>query len=232
MDTPFLSVADDYDFPDCMTDTETGGLDYSLSMVLSLCAIRFNLAKRKVDYRFFYQALQYQSNRYWDEQTRDWWASKGNVYAEMMKDSVPTEVGLQRFIEWSRGQQLRYWSMPSHFDFAFWQRLFTQQGYKQKFMDIFHYRATNDMNSFLRGAFFPEEVPDVWKVLTRHGPAHNALYDTLHQINVLFTLMDLKEGKTTMEKLAQEHVERNSMAAAVVKNDDIPTVEGDDHVHE
>lgn len=177
------------EFPDVMTDIETGGVDPSRGQVLQIAAVRFNAAKRTIDHRFFDQCLLAQPNRMWEEGTREFWMRRRDVLTKIQARMQDPKEVLVNFLGWTEYQPLTFWGKPTHFDFSFLQSLYKDYG-----MQIpFHYRTANDLNSFARGRYWPE-VPPVWeKILPFAGEEHNALHDCLHQIGVLFAILDKRE---------------------------------------
>lgn len=174
--------------PDIMVDLETTGVDAGDCAIIQIAAVKFNLETGEVG-DMFDQALSIPAGRYWEEQCRDWWLKdKREVLMSIFKRMRDPMTVLQEFQQWvmagwdSTMEPVRFWSKPTHFDFTF------LQGYFKQFdiINPFHYRHANDMNSFIRARYFPELAPN-WELdLPFEGPQHQALFDALHQIKVLF----------------------------------------------
>ena len=179
-------------FDSAMIDLETGGLDPARSPILSISGVKFNLKERSVCPDFFHATLLPSPNRYWDEGTREWWMKKKDVLIEMMKDMEDSKKVLLDLSEWGRGVK-HMWAKPTHFDHSFLQRFYHDHG-----MQIpFHYREARDLNTFIGGLFFPNEVPDLEGMMPIGEGAHNSLTDSLHQLQHLFLACDLKNEHIT-----------------------------------
>lgn len=167
-------------FPDVMCDIETGGLWPDRSPILQIAAVRFNLETKEIDHGFFIRSLKIPPHRFWDEATRDWWGNQpAEVYNDIVSRAEDPAVVMKDFYDWSLEKVPPlpiWWSKPSHFDFTFVASYMRDFGLKMPY----DFRTANDMRSFLRGRGVEE--PN----LPFEGPKHNALYDCLHQIKVLF----------------------------------------------
>jgi DNA polymerase III alpha subunit (gram-positive type) len=166
-----------------MVDIESTGLNQNNNAILQISAVRFNLAAGTVSHQFFDRCLMIPPNRYWDEDCRNnFW-----LRTTEMRDVLTGILGrgedpltvLTAFADWV-GQGARFWSKPTHMDYSFIQHYFEAYGRKMPFK----FWEANDMNSWIRARYFPQEVPDLG--IEFEGPKHNALYDTLHQVRVLF----------------------------------------------
>ncbi len=178
--------SDEEKFPDVMVDIETGGLNKGLNHILQIAAVKFNLAERTISHDFFDRCLLPAPKRYWDESTRVWWGKMPNVLRGIMdRMEEPVDV-LRGLSAWTGSSGRTMWGKPTHFDHAFLDDYYQQYG-----MQIpFHFRIANDMNSFIRARYFPEKAPGWESTLPFSGDAHNGLHDCLHQIKVLFAVMD------------------------------------------
>ena len=178
-------------FTDVMIDLETTGIRPDRTAIIQMAAIKFNLAERTVDNNFFDKALWIPKGRFWEESTRMWWSQqKANVLPEIMQRMEEPRAVLQSFVEWAGPRnELRFWSKPTHFDFVF------LAGYLDDFdlVNPFDFREATDMRSYLRGLCAPEPFSEIQVPFV--GDAHNALYDTLHQIQVLFAHADAATPK-------------------------------------
>jgi hypothetical protein len=171
-----------------MVDVETTGTDAGRHAMIQLSAWRFGLNSGEIDPVPFNMCLHKPAHRSWDEGTRQWWHSDGGrreVLSRIYQNAQRPEVVIPAFVEWCRPQESPiFWSKPSHFDFQFVSGYCTDYGQPMPF----HYRSAQDMNSFLRGAHYPNEMPQI--SVPFHGEAHDALYDTLNQIQVVWAHLE------------------------------------------
>jgi hypothetical protein len=110
----------------------------------------------------------------------------------------PTEVVLKDFYDFV-GQGKTMWAKPTHFDHSFLDSYYQEYGPQMPL----HYRAATDINSFIRGRYFPETPPKWEYGLPFEGPVHNAIFDCLHQIKVLFKVTE----DTVCRQVASEVVD-------------------------
>lgn len=175
----------DQNFPDVMVDIETTGLNKDRNLIIQIAAVKFNLAERTISHDFFDRALLPLPGRYWDEGTRNWWAKMPNVLQGIMQRMEEPVQVLRDLRNWA-GSNSVMWAKPTHFDHSF-----LDSYYQQIDSQIpFNFRVANDMNTFIRGRYFPERPPAWENDLEFVGDAHNGLHDCLHQIKVLFAVMD------------------------------------------
>lgn len=170
-------------YTDVMVDLETTGLNPDENAIIQIAGVRFNIENKQVDTQFFDRCLRIPQKRFWDEGTRDWWLEKEDLLRSLyrrMEDPAIVIKDFQNFCMPVMGQQLRWWSKPSHFDYPFVQSYMKQFGLQMPF----DFREANDLRSFLRGVHFPKIIPEV--NVSFEGEAHNAIFDTLHQIKILF----------------------------------------------
>lgn len=177
-------------FNNISVDIETTGTDASHAAMIQLAAVRFDLETKEIDMNMFNMSLAVPGNRFWQENTREWWATQDptildRIYATMRE---PRAV-LRDFAEWATqgldGERPVIWSKPSHFEWPFLQSYFTQ-------FDVpipFRYNEANDLNSWCRA----RGMPKLDKETPFDGDEHDAIYDCLHQINVLFKLMEMTD---------------------------------------
>ncbi len=167
---------------DFMVDVETTGLSPDRSAIIQLAAVRFDLQTGEVDPDTFEGCLSIPPWRAWDEGTRDWWRQqKRSTFEGIMDRAQPHNETLERFYRWVQGKNVRnavFWAKPTHFDYAFVQSALKDIGLPMPF----HYRDATDMNSFIRGLYYPGEVPTI-PDMEGDGDAHNALWDCFDQIH-------------------------------------------------
>lgn len=170
-------------FPDAMIDLETTGTSPDRTAILQVAGVRFNLFERSVDSNFFNRSMFVPPHRFWDESTRKWWMQqKRGVLDGIMAAAEEPRTVMTDFCDWGRmgGGNASFWSKPTTFDF-----MFVQSYVKDYELAMpWGFRRANDMNSFLRALYFPLAVPETG--LEFAGDAHNALFDTFHQIKELF----------------------------------------------
>lgn len=174
-------------FSDCVVDIETGGLDPCRSLVLQIGAVKFNRQTREVCHDFFNRSLlsSSQPNRYWDEDTRNFWLKRKEVLYGLMQQAKDTKLVLEEFRNWV-GPGVKLWAKPSHFEHPFMQSLYKDCG-----MQIpFFYRDAEDINSFARGRYWPETPPNWERLIPFEGDMHDGLADALHELKVIYKLLD------------------------------------------
>lgn len=172
-------------YPDVMVDIETTGTQPDQTAIIQLAAVRFNLETKEVDPKVFDMAMRMPPTRYWDESTREWWSKMPTVLDGIWSRMQDPKAVMQAFSDWvvrANPTEHRLWAKPISFEWPF------LQGYFREFevMNPFHFRTSNDLNTFIRARHFPEAPPNYEKTLPFQGDEHNALHDVLHQIKVLF----------------------------------------------
>lgn len=181
-------------YTDVMVDIETTGVHPNKNAILELAAVKFNLQDRTVSPDMFRRAMrQNPTVRHWDVGTWNWWQKgKMDIYLKLVKEGEDPHVVMRDFFDWitEDSTQLRFWSKPSTFDYPFVASYLEDHG-----QDIpFSYREANDLNTFIRGLYFPNPV-DTSDEPVFEGVAHNALVDVLNQIKVLFHHADKKSPR-------------------------------------
>lgn len=175
-------MSDTKQYTDVMVDLETTGTLPDRNAIIQISAVKFNLKTMEVSPDFFDQCLTVPKHRSWDEGTRKWW-SKQMVTLDAIQDRArPWQDVFIEFVEWAYPMgSLRFWSKPTHFDYNF----ISSYCHDLDLYQPFSYREATDMNSFLRGLYFPDPVKKL--ELEFQGVAHNAIDDTLHQIKEVMT---------------------------------------------
>ena len=172
-------------YTDVMLDLETTGLDKQFNSIIQISAVKFNARTGEISHDFFNRSLLPAPNRYWEEGCRDWWSQRSNVLQGIMnrmEEPLPVLVALR---DWA-GTDTTMWAKPTHFDHAFLDTYYKQYGLQIPF----NFRKANDLNSFIRGRYFPETPPNWEQELEFTGDLHNALHDVLHQLKVLFKVLE------------------------------------------
>ena len=167
-----------------MVDIETTGIDPSHSHVIQIAAVRFNVEEKTIDTNeMFDQCLRMEApNRYWDESTRQWWASQNqDVYQSIMDRSDDPRVVISNFIDFILRTQshrpVRLWAKPTSFEWPFIQSYWRQYGHRSPL----HYRNAIDLNSYITGR--GHSIKEFWNTIEQVGNAHDALSDVLTQIS-------------------------------------------------
>lgn len=176
------------DWASVMVDLETTGTQPDRHGILQIAAVRFDLMTMEIDGADTFQAcLTLPTHRHWMEDTRRWWLKdKRELLEKLMNQQEEWVDVLKRFQAWVGPSKPQFWSKPVSFDFMFLSSYFADAG----LANPFHYRYANDLNSFMRGMYFPRQPPHTeWNVKTE-GEAHDALNDVFHQLHVLFKNYD------------------------------------------
>lgn len=174
-------------FNHVMVDIETTGTNGTHNAMIQLAAVRFDLDEREIDMNMFDECLMIPGNRFWAEDTREWWAGQDQAIIDKIWSRMrdPKTV-LQEFYQWvnhdMQGENLVLWAKPSHFEYPFLESYFREYGIAQPFF----YRNVNDLNSWCRA----RGLPNLSSEIEVQGNAHDAIHDVLHQIQVLFELME------------------------------------------
>lgn len=168
---------------DIMVDLETTGTDPNHSAIIQIAAVRFDYHTCQVGASFC-RSLAIPGNRFWDQDTLQWWTQNGTTLSDIMAQAEDPQLVMKDFESFMMpalpGQQQRLWAKPIHFEWPF------LQSYSKQFnVDLnIHYRDAIDLNSFNRGlAGNPSALP-LDKQIEFDGTVHNALDDVFHQIKV------------------------------------------------
>jgi hypothetical protein len=171
-----------------MVDIETTGTDGSHAAMIQLSAVAFNLETQEVNPVTFDQCLLMPRNRFWSEDTRDWWASlPPHVLETVWNRMRDPKTVLLEFYHWvkevsAEGGNPVLWAKPVSFEWPFLQSYFEAYDVPIPFF----YSDSQDLRSWCRS----RGQPLLDRELPFNGTEHNALHDVLHQVNVLFTLND------------------------------------------
>lgn len=172
-------------YPDLMVDIETTHTDPGRGAIIQLSAVRFNLEQRAVNADdMFDRCLSVPAWRTWSDSTRHFWAGLDPEILEMIQKRAehPLQV-TNAFVDWVGPVAPTFWSRGT-FDFMFIESYCADAGRRNPFK----FWNANDIRSWLRGSYAPNRVPKL--DIQREGPAHNALFDCLHQIQDLFAHCD------------------------------------------
>lgn len=182
------------DYNDIMVDVETTGLNSVDNAMIQLAAVRFNLKERAIDTSsMFNRCLHIPPRRYWDEGTRSWWGQqKRSILEEIYSKMEDPKTVMQDFANWvgyTPAVPNAFWAKPVTFDWGFVASYFSDF----EISNPFHFRYACDANSYIRGMAYDPRV-ETFKVPFEGGDAHNALYDVINQINMLFKAQDHYEA--------------------------------------
>lgn len=177
---------------DYMVDIETTGVSPDENAIIQIAAVRFDLKTMTIDTKsMFDRCLFMPQKRFWDEETRSWWLGKNrSVFETIGPRMEDPKLVLNAFIDWvvsdsDTEQPRRFWAKPTSFDFPF-----MQSYYKQFDLPFpFHFRYSMDVNTYIRGMANDPLAELNYRPMT--GPAHNALFDVLHQIGNLFAACEV-----------------------------------------
>lgn len=177
---------------DMMVDLETTGKNPVHNGIIQIGAIKFNYRTGEIGDTFD-RCLCLLPNRYWDEDTRQFWMTGENleVYHSIVARMEPGAAVLFDFarfaLEGAPDGGYRFWAKPVHFDWNFVASHFEQiHGHMP-----FHYRYARDMNSFIAGLRGEAEHFSMEAVVPFRGAKHNALHDAAYQVDCL---MHAKRG--------------------------------------
>jgi hypothetical protein len=173
-----------------MVDIESTGLLPDRSAILQISAVKFNLKEKTVCPDFFKESLSIPQHRHWDQGTLSWWVKdKAPLLKDIMSRAKPHRQVINQFADYSyQNPGFRFWSKPTHFDFMFLASYF----HDEHLVNPFHYRVARDLNTYLEALFYPHAVPETeLAAIPFDGPAHDSLFDALHQLKVLFKAVEL-----------------------------------------
>lgn len=161
---------------DIFVDLETSGVNSNDAGIFQIGAVKFNLFTGEVG-ETFKVSLKLPKNRYWEEGTRQFWASRYTLYNDIIKESVESEEGFKSFINWvnkENNENIRAWSKPLSFDLPFIASYCEQYNVANPFKHWLH----RDLRSFMMGVY-GEDMP---KVTMKQGLVeHDALADALNE---------------------------------------------------
>jgi len=181
-------------FFDMMVDVETTGLNSVDNAMIQLAAVKFNLKDRTIDTEnMFNRCLAIPPRRYWDEGTRQWWSQqKRSILEEIygkMEDSRTVMQDYAKFVGYNPAEPIRFWAKPTTFDWGFVASYLTDN----EISNPCHFRWATDVNSYIRGLARDASV-EQFKTPFEGGDAHNALFDVINQISILFKAEDHYEA--------------------------------------
>lgn len=173
-------------FTDVMVDIETNGTDPHNNSIIQICAVKFNLTTREVSSEVFNRCLNPKPRRAVDQDTMvNFWGKLPDVYKSIVARMEPPETVMRDLVRWVGSDELRFWGKPITFDFSFIDSYFKDYG----IVNPFFWRTARDLNSYIAGLRHNAEHPDT-SYVEFEGQAHDAFYDTFHQIKMLFEESD------------------------------------------
>ena len=172
-------------FSDVMVDIETTGTDPEHAAIIQITAVRFNLTTREIDHNWFDQCLLVPSARFWAEDTRAFWAKHREVLAGIRARMRDPAIVMREFYDWVGVEDdLHFWSKPLSFDFPFIASYFRQY----ELPNPFPFWLGRDLRTHIAAV-----APDFdEKSVPFEGEAHNAIFDVLHQIKLLYAAQESK----------------------------------------
>jgi len=199
-----------------MVDIETTGNDnFERHAIIQIAAVKFNYDTGEISDDFFDRCLRIHPGREWDPGTREWWRKQGNVLQTIEARMEDPALVIHDFYHWllkdwpkgrsDRNEGLQFWSKPTHFDFTFLASYLRMFGY----VNPVGFRYARDMNSFMAGLSGNPAHPQMAEEIPFDGPAHNALFDCIHQIK---TLLAMKGRFTRAEILPPEPIHQEIAA--------------------
>lgn len=201
-------------YTDVMIDLETTHTLPDRGAILQIAAVKFNRDTFDICPQVFDRCLTVPKHRAWDEGTRSWWLNqKESTLSDILHRAKPWLEVINQFADWAYpAGHLRFWSKPSHFDFNFLSSYF----HDAELANPFHFREATDMNSFIRGLYFPNNVPNV--NIPFEGAVHNALDDTFHQLAVLFHHLQ-EAKKLTKQEIFLPEAELNTVSMKLIEGE-------------
>lgn len=175
-------------YTDVQVDIETTGVSPDRSAIIQIGAVKFNMHDRTVSPQTFNRALTIPAWRHWDEDTRTWWSKMPDVFSSIMVRAEDPAIVMRDFADWAiqiNGPPLRFWAKPTTFDYMFITSYL--KDFKQPIP--FDFRETTDLNTFLRGLYYPNPI-DRSDEPKMTGTAHDAIHDALFQTKLLFHHLD------------------------------------------
>ena len=170
-------------FPDCMVDIETTGLDPEHAAIIQIGAVPFNYETGQVDSEnMFCRSLTMPSKRFWTSGTDKFWLEDNReVYMSIVADAQPYQSVVNQFHKYACELDIgvRFWS-KGHLDWSMIESYMAHAGYSMPF----NFRQAKDMRSFIAGLYGDPVYSD--PEVERVGDYHNALHDSLTQIRQLF----------------------------------------------
>lgn len=165
----------------CMVDVETTGTQPDHSAIIQIAAVAFNPYELTIDATsMFSRCLLIPPNRYWSDDTRTWWMQQkrstlDSIFARMEE---PAQV-MQAFSDWAPANAV-FVSKPLSFDAPFVSSYFRAYDIHNPFA----YWKARDLRSLIQGLTWKDPLDE--KTIPFEGPEHDALFDCLHQIKLLF----------------------------------------------
>lgn len=174
-------------YDNVMVDLETTGTNPNHAAIIQLSAVKFNLEEQQIDMNMFDQCLGVPPNRYWQEDTRDWWAAQEpHIMEKIWRNMRDPATVIREFAAWCGPTPLVLWAKPIHFEYPFLESYFNDYGVAKPFA----YWDAKD----LRSICWARGIPNLDREIDFAGDAHNAIHDVLHQISTLFELMNRTGG--------------------------------------
>lgn len=173
------------EYPDVMVDIETTGTDPSHSGILQIAAVAFNVDTGQVCPDIFNMSLSVPPGRFWDEGTREFWSKHKEVLAKIRASAQPPAYVMSTLREWvlrNAGREARLWGKPISFEAPLLESYFRQF----ELTNPFGFRLVRDQRTWVASKLGPETDVFAWeKSRPMIGAAHDAVFDTLHQVKLV-----------------------------------------------
>lgn len=187
--TPLATSIEQPKFKDFMIDVETTGLVPGRHAMIQLSAVAFDFATQRVLTETFYDS--YLTIPPWlsfSTETLQWWLSKNkNVYDHICAnqgDCVKALDGFVQFVNAFKSDERPNFWMRRPFDWMFVENYFKDF----EMPNPFNYKNVIEMTSFMKGVNLCDTMPRVDVV--NQGDAHNAYWDCVNQVNLLFACIN------------------------------------------
>ena len=166
---------------DICIDLETTSTDPYHGAILQIGAVKFDLFTGEIG-DTFQVSLKIPHNRYWSEDTRQFWAKNLDLYNHITQNAMEPKEGFIKFVEWvKQTHSPHFWAKPITFDFNWIQSYCDQYDIKIPF----EFWKARDLRSFMLGVFAPDPLPRVKMKpgLTEHDALQDALSEAMWAID-------------------------------------------------
>lgn len=165
-----------------MIDVETTGTRPEHTAILQIAAAEFDLEGQQVG-ETFDRCMWMPDGRFWDEDTRAWWASQPQHILQGIEARMEDPaIVMTAFAEWVRARDPNpvMWAKPITFEFPLLASYFRQFN----LLNPFHFRYATDLQSYCVGR--GKSIKDVEQSVEFQGDKHNAIFDVFYQIQCAF----------------------------------------------
>lgn len=180
-------------YKDFMIDVETTGLNPGRHAMIQLSCVAFDFnSQRVLTDTFSDNYLNIPPWRSFSTDTLQWWLSKNKmVYDHICANQGDIILALDAFTQfvnnYKSDDRPNFW-MRRPFDWMFVEGYFTDF----EMPNPFSYKNVIEMTSFMKGINLCDTMPLV--DVQKQGDAHNAYWDCVNQINLLFAAVNQATG--------------------------------------